>query len=338
MPLSHAIAKVTEAEDLSADETQAIFDIMFSGAAVRSEVAVFLLALHKKGETIAEILGAARSMRAHMLGLSAPFNTIDLVGTGGDGINSYNVSTAAALVVSACGVPVAKHGNRASSSKSGSSDVLQSLGVNLEPEWSILERCLPEIGFVFLYAPRHHPAMRHVAEIRRELGVRTIFNCLGPLTNPCSVRRHLIGAYDFELIGPMAEVLGELGSEYAWICHGANNMDEISTTGPTDVIEVAGSQLRHFTLNPEDVGLPRNDLSELKGGDAAENAAALMALLEGKRDAYRNIVLLNAAAALVVSGTCTLLHDGLRQAAEAIDGGAARQKLSALIKLTNGIS
>ena len=335
MALTEALRRLAANEDLSAATTQEIFDEIFAGRAQREDIATLLLGLHRKGETVEEILGAARSMRANMLSLPAPANAIDIVGTGGDNHGTLNISTATALVVAGCGVPVAKHGNRAATSRSGSSDALKMLGINLEPDWAILERCLPEVGLVFLFAPRHHPAMRHVVEIRRELGVRTIFNRLGPLTNPANVKRHLIGAYDLESLGPMAEALRELGSEYAWLAHGHDGMDEISTTGPTDIVEMHHSQLKHFTLTPEELGLPRARLEDLKGGDPAANAEALRHLLNGATGAYRDITLMNAAAALIVAGKTTRLREGVAIVAEAIDSGAARQKLEALIRLTN---
>lgn len=336
MALTEALRKLAASEDLSAAATQEIFDEIFTGRANREDVAALLLGLRRKGETVEEILGAARAMRASMLAMPAPANAIDIVGTGGDNHGTLNVSTATALVVAGCGVPVAKHGNRTATSRSGSSDALKMLGINLEPDWAILERCLPEVGLVFLFAPRHHPAMRHVAEIRRELGVRTIFNRLGPLTNPANVKKHLIGAYDLESLGPMAEVLRELGSEYAWLAHGHDGMDEISTTGPTDIVEMHHNQLKHFTLTPEEIGLPRARLEDLKGGDPAANAEALRQLLDGATGAYRDIVLMNAAAALIVAGKTARLKDGVALAAESIDSGAARQKLAALVRLTNG--
>jgi len=339
MPLQKTLKKLAAKENLTSGESREAFDLIFTGEMPREQIASFLLGLRNKGETTDEILGAVLSMRSNMLTIKAPPDAIDIVGTGGDGHGTLNVSTAAALVVSACGVPVAKHGNRAASSLSGSSDTLAALGVNLEPEWEILEQCLQLIGIAFLYAPRHHPAMRHVAEVRRELGVRTIFNLLGPLTNPAGVKHHMIGVYDPKWLLPMAKVLVELDSERAWLVHGEgigrDGMDEISICGPTAVVETAGKSIDNFTVTPEQVGLPRATLGDIRGGSAAENAAAIRRLLGGKRGPYRDIVTLNAAAALIVAGKAESLIQGMRIAGEAIDSGRARQKLNDLVRVTN---
>ena len=251
------LQKLSRREDLTRDEFRAAFDEIFAGNVPAESVAAFLLALHEKGETVDELLGAVGSMRAHAVTITAPPGTIDIVGTGGDAHGTLNISTAVALTVAACGVPVAKHGNRASSSKSGSSDVLAALGINLDADFKALEECLAAARCCFLHAPRHHPAMHHVAEVRRTLGVRTIFNLLGPLTNPANVKHHLIGVYDLEWLGPMAEALKTLGSEAAWLAHGHDGMDEITTTSPTDIVELRQGMISHFTLEPEHVGLPR---------------------------------------------------------------------------------
>ena len=342
MPLSDILQKLSARQNLTTDETREAFDQIFTGTMPKDQISAFLLGLRSKGETTGEILGAVRSMRSNMHPLNAPPGAIDIVGTGGDGHGTLNVSTAAALVVAACGVPVAKHGNRASSSLSGSSDTLGKLGVNLEPDWHILERCLNEIGIVFLFAPRHHPAMRHVAEVRRELGVRTIFNLLGPLTNPANVKHHLIGVYDSKWLMPMTEVLKALGSERSWLVHGEglgrDGLDEISTIGPTDIVELRDGKIDHFAVSPEAVNIPRERLDDLKGGDAGVNAEAVRRMLAGKHGPYRDIVVMNAAAGLVVGGKAESLIQGVHLAQEAIDSGAARQKLEALAKMTNEAS
>lgn len=339
MPLSDVLKKLSAKQDLTVEESQDAFDLIFAGTMPREQIAAFLLGLRNKGETTAEILGAVRSMRGNMLSIEAPPGSIDIVGTGGDGHGTLNVSTAAAIVVAACGVPVAKHGNRASSSLSGSSDTLSALGVNLEPDWDVLAQCLNVIGIAFLYAPRHHPAMRHVADVRRELGVRTIFNLIGPLTNPANVTRHLIGVYDSRWLLPMANVLGALDSERAWLVHGEGHgregVDEVSITGPTDVIELFNGKLENFVITPEETGLTRAVLDDLKGGDANVNAEAIRRLFDGKRGAYRDIVTMNAAAALIVAGKAESMIQGLRMAGDAIDSGLAKQKLAALVRVTN---
>lgn len=340
MPLNDYLSKINARENLTAEESRQVFDQIFSGSVPAEQIASLLLGLRNKGECVEEILGAVRSMRGNMMTLHSPSGAIDIVGTGGDGHGTLNVSTAASIVVAACGVPVAKHGNRAATSLSGSSDTLSKLGINLEPEWSVLERCLNEIGIVFLFAPRHHPAMKHVIQVRRELGVRTIFNLLGPMTNPANVKRHLIGVYDSKWQRPMAEVLQQLGSERVWCVHGEglgrDGLDEVSTVGPTSVVELKDGTIEQFTISPEDVNLPRVRLDDLKGGDADVNAEAVRKLLAGKQGPYRDIVLINAAAALVVAGKAESPIQGLQLAAEAIDSGAAKAKLEALAKMTNG--
>ena len=334
MTIHSIISLVRSRQDLPADTCRAVFDQIFRGELSSSEIQQFLVALRDKGETVDEISGAAQSMRAHMQSLTAPDGAIDIVGTGGDGRNTLNVSTAAAIVVSACGVPVAKHGNRAASSRSGSSDALRELGVNLEPSWDALQRCANDLGLVFLFAPRHHPAMRHVIEVRRSIGTRTIFNVLGPLTNPANVKRHLLGVYDLELLGPLAEVLLALGSDAAWLAHGHDGCDEITITAPTDIVELKARQIVHMTVTPEEAGLGRASLEAIQGGDAAANAAAIRRLLAGEAGAYRDIVLLNAAAALIVTGKASDLRQGATLAAAAIDSGAAQEKLVKLCEMT----
>ena len=274
-------------------------------------------------------------MRAKMLPVVAPPDAIDVVGTGGDGSGSYNVSTLAALIVAACGVPVAKHGNRAASSKSGTADTLAALGVKIGVAPAVVERCIREAGIGFMLAPTHHAAMRHVGPTRAELGTRTIFNLLGPLANPAGVKRQLVGVFSAAWLMPMAEVLRNLGSERVWITHGADGLDEMSTTGTTKIVELKDGAIRAFEIAPEDVGLTRVDLAALKGGDAAYNAEALKAVLGGARNAYAEIAMLNAAGALVVAGKARELAEGVAMAGDALASGAARRVLDRLVGVSN---
>jgi anthranilate phosphoribosyltransferase len=274
-------------------------------------------------------------MRARAAHIKAPDNAIDTVGTGGDAIGTYNISTASSLVVAGCGVPVAKHGNRAFSSKSGAADVLTALGVNLDCDFALIERAIVEAGVGFMMAPRHHSATRHVAGPRVELGTRTIFNLLGPLSNPAGVKRQLVGVFAQKWIEPMARTLGNLGSEHAWVVHGSDGLDELTTTGPTHVAELKGGQVRTFDVTPEDAGLKRAKLDDLKGSTPQANAEAIQELLRGKRDPFRDIVLLNAGAALIVAGKATSLKDGAGKAAAAIDDGRAKAALEKLVAITN---
>lgn len=335
MVLNDFLEKIKQGQDLSAGESQAAFDCLFEGEVSSEQTAAFLLGLHRKGETVDELRGAVASLRNRMVTISAPAGAIDIVGTGGDMHGTLNISTAVAFVAAACGVPVAKHGTRAVTSRSGSSDLLSTLGINLEPEIAVLEECLAKANLCFLFAPRHHPAMRYGAEARKQLGMPTIFNLIGPLANPANVKRHLIGVYDLERLGPMAEVLQSFGSEAAWLAHGHDGMDEITTTDATDIVELRDGAIRHFTLEPEQVGLPRAPLEALKGGDAAHNAAMFNKLLDGETGPYRDIVLFNAAAALIVAGKVNDLRQGLDTAKMAIDNGSVRATLAKLIKLTN---
>ena len=335
--LSPRIRQLQNKQSLSVEETRGAFDAIFTGTIPEDQIAAFLLALHEKGETADEILGAVTSMRSHAITITAPENAIDIVGTGGDARGTLNISTAAALVVAGCGVPVAKHGNRAATSKSGSSDVLAALGINLEPPLPVLEQCLSEANLCFLFAPRHHPAMRHVAAVRKKLGVRTIFNLLGPLTNPANVKRHLIGVYSQNWLRPMAEVLHTLGRQTAWLTHGHDGMDEITTVTATDVVTLQNGTVNTFTLSPHDTAIPPPQPQDLQGGDAAQNAEAMKRLLSGEKSAYRDIVILNAAAALVVAGKTPALPQGLALAAESLESGAARDTLRKLIEVTNRV-
>jgi anthranilate phosphoribosyltransferase len=336
MSFKDCVHKIEQKQDLSVAESRLAFDCLFEGQVSTKDAGEFLINLHRKGETIEEILGAAMSMRHRAITINAPLGAIDIVGTGGDSHSTLNISTAVSLVVAGCGVPVAKHGNRAATSRSGAADILSALGVNLEPSIPIQEKCLTEANICFLFAPYHHPSMRHVADIRKKLGIRTIFNLLGPLTNPANVTHHLIGAFDAEWLGPMVEVLKTLGSEAAWLVHGHDGLDEITTTSATDIVEFRGGTVRHFTIDPEMVGLPQTSLESLKGGDAEYNAEALRKLLAGEKCPYRDITLLNAAAALTVVGKVNSLAEGLRVAGAAVDNGYAQKTLAKLVQLTNG--
>jgi anthranilate phosphoribosyltransferase len=333
--LKTLIAKLATGATLSQDDTYAAFDIMMSGDATPSQAGGFLMGLRVRGETVDEITGAAKAMREKATTVSAPPGTIDTCGTGGDATGTYNVSTAAALVAAGCGVPVAKHGNRAMSSKSGSADVLTALGVNIEADHAVVESTIADVGIGFLMAPRHHGAMRHVAGTRVELGTRTIFNILGPLSNPAGAKRQLIGVFDEKWLEPIAEVLGNLGSERVWVVHGSDGMDELTTTGASKVASLEDGKVSTFEVTPEDAGLPRADLADLKGGDPDENAAALRAVLDGESGAYRDIVAMNAGAALVVAGTADDIAAGVKMATKAIDDGAARAVLDRLVEATN---
>ncbi|HEX3535170.1 MAG TPA: anthranilate phosphoribosyltransferase [Stellaceae bacterium] len=328
------LGRVAAGHTLSESEAEAAFEIIMSGNATPSQMGAFLMALRVRGETVDEITGAARIMRAKALAIEAPPGTIDTVGTGGDASGTFNISTATALVVAGCGVPVAKHGNRAFSSKSGAADVLAALGVNIDCEMAVVRRCLWEVGICFLMAPRHHSAMRHVGPTRVELATRTIFNLLGPLSNPAGARRILVGVFAPQWVVPMAEVLGRLGAERAWVVHGSG-IDEITTAGPTTVAEFKDGRVREFEITPEEAGLERASLDTLSGGEPAHNAALMRELLGGLNGPLRDVVLLNAGAALVVAGRAAKLRDGMGLAAEAIDKGAAARVLDRLVAETN---
>jgi anthranilate phosphoribosyltransferase len=328
------LAQVATGRSLSESEAEAAFEIIMSGNATPSQMGAFLMALRVRGESVDEITGAARIMRAKALTIDAPPGTIDAVGTGGDGSGTFNISTASALVVAGCGVPVAKHGNRAFSSRSGAADILAALGVNIEADLGVVRRCLWEIGICFLMAPRHHSAMRHVGPTRVELGIRTIFNLLGPLSNPAGARRLLVGVFAPEWVRPMAEVLGRLGAERAWVVHGSG-IDELTTAGVTKVAEYHQGKVIEFDVVPEEAGVPPAALDDLKGGEPARNAALMRDLLGGAAGPLRDIVLLNSAAALVVAGRAETLRDGADIAAQAIDSGAARRVLDHLVVATN---
>ena len=333
--LKDYIGQIAAGTPLSRDDAARAFDIIMSGEATPTQIGGFLMALRVRGETVDEIAGAVTTMRAKMLAVDAPAEAIDIVGTGGDGSGTYNISTCAALVVGGCGVPVAKHGNRALSSKSGAADVLTTLGVQLDLGPDEIARCVRRAGVGFMFAPAHHAAMKHVGPSRVELGTRTIFNILGPLSNPAGTPRQLIGVFAKRWVVPMAEVLGAMGSEHVWVVHGSDGLDEITTTGPTHVAELKDGKVTTFDIGPGDAGLPIAHSEDLKGGDATTNAAALRALLGGERGPYRDIVVINAAAALLIAGKAATLTEGARIAADAIDTGRALDCLNTLVTVSN---
>lgn len=319
---------------LTGAEAETAFSALFDGAATPAQIGGLLMALRVRGETVDEIAAAARAMRARMNRVTAPEGAMDIVGTGGDGKGTLNISTATAFVVAGAGVPVAKHGNRNLSSKSGAADALTHMGINVMGGPAVAQQALDRAGICFMMAPMHHPAMRHVGPPRAELGTRTVFNLLGPLTNPAGVRRQLTGAFSAAWLRPMAEVLRDLGSEAAWLVHGSDGTDELSIAGESHVAALKDGTVTEFTVTPEDAGLGRHPFEAIVGGSPAQNAAAFRALLAGEPGAYRDAVLLNAAAALTVAGHAGDLRAGARMAAEAIDSGAARAKLQALAEVT----
>ena len=329
------IARVAAGERLSVEDARAAFDVMMSGDATPAQVGAFLMGLRVRGETVDEITGGAIAMREKALKVAAPADAVDTCGTGGDASGTYNISTAAGLVATACGVPVAKHGNRALSSRCGSADVLTALGVKIDADMALVERCIAEAGIGFLMAPRHHGAMRHVAGARMELGTRTIFNLLGPLSNPAGASRQLIGVFAERWVEPLAEVLRSLGSRHVWVVHGRDGLDEITTTGATAVAELKDGEIRRFDIAPEDFGVAPASPEALKGGDAETNALALNAVLDGHDGPFRDIVLINSAAALVVAGKVDDVREGVAMAAEALDGGKARAVLARLVEVSN---
>jgi len=328
------IAKAASGQPLSFEEAREAFDIVMSGEATPSQIGGFLMALRVRGETVDEISGAVATMRAKMLRVRAPEDAIDIVGTGGDASGSYNVSTCAAFIVAGAGVPVAKHGNRALSSRSGAADTLAALGVNIEIGPEAISTCIEEASVGFMFAPAHHSAMRHVGPTRVELGTRTIFNLLGPLSNPAGVRRQLVGVFSPDWVEPLANVLKGLGSESVWVVHGAG-LDEMTTTGVTKVAALEDGEIHTFEVTPEDVGLARAIPADLVGGDAAHNAKALRAVLDGAKNAYRDIALLNAGGALVVAGRARTLRDGVALAAKTVDDGKAKATLERLVEVSN---
>lgn len=329
------IGKVATGAELTREEAAAAFNRMMSGDATPSQMGGLLMALRVRGETVDEITGAAGAMRAKMLGVRAPDDAIDIVGTGGDGSGSVNVSTCAAFIVAGAGVPIAKHGNRALSSKSGSADVLAALGVRIDLTPEQVGRCIAQAGIGFMFAPAHHPAMKNVGPTRVELATRTIFNLLGPLSNPAGVKRQMVGVFSRQWVEPLARVLRNLGSEAVWVVHGSDGLDEITLSGPTFVAALDQGEVTTFEITPEDAGLARVPAEALRGGDAEANAAGLRGVLEGKHGAYRDVALINAAAALIVAGRAKTLKEGAAIGAKAIASGAALDRLKRLIAVSN---
>ena len=329
------LAKVADGDSLTVDEAEAAFDIIMSGDATEAQIGALLMALRVRGETVDEITGAVRTMRAKALPVNAPEGAIDVVGTGGDGSGTYNISTAAAIVTAGCGVPVAKHGNRALSSKSGAADVLGALGVNIDADMELVEKSIKDAGIGFLMAPRHHSAMKYVGPPRVQMGTRTVFNLLGPLSNPAGVTRQFTGVFALAWVEPLAHVLKNLGCEAAWVVHGSDGLDEMTTTGPSHVAELKDGNVTTFEVSPEDAGLGLAQPEDLKGGDAETNAAALRAVLDGTAGAYRDVVVYNAAGALIVAGKAKDLAGGAGMAADAIDSGKAKEALETWVGITN---
>lgn len=328
------IAKIATRQPLTRQEASDAFEILMSGEASMAQVGGFLMALRVRGETVDEIAGAVSIMRQKMVPVDAPDDAIDIVGTGGDGTNTYNISTLAALIVAGAGVPVAKHGNRALSSKSGTADALSQLGVKLDIEPDMISRCIREAGIGFMFAQLHHPAMRHVGPARVELGARTIFNIVGPLSSPARVKKQLFGVYSPEWLIPGAEALRDLGLTSAWVVHGSG-LDEITTTGPSQVAELKNGEIRTFELTPDDFGVATVSLDAIRGGDGAVNAAALRDVLGGAKTAYRDVALCNAAASLIVAGEAGDVTEGMQLASQSLDTGSAARALETLIAISN---
>lgn len=333
--LKGLIAKAATGATLSREEAARGFDTMMSGEATPSQMGGLLMALRVRGETVDEITGAVTAMRDKMLRVRAPADAIDVVGTGGDASGSFNISTCAALIVAGAGVPVAKHGNRALSSRSGAADVLGALGVNIELTPEGVSRCIKQAGIGFMFAPAHHPAMKNVGPTRVELGTRTIFNLLGPLSNPAGVKRQMVGVFSRQWLEPLALVLKNLGSESAWVVHGSDGLDEITTAGTTYVAALENGAVRTFEITPEDVGLERVKPEALRGGEAKHNAQALVDVLKGKTGPFRDVAVLNAAAGLMVAGRAKDLKQAVALAQKAVDSGEADGRLQRLIATSN---
>jgi len=334
--LRPALRKMAAGETFTENEAAEIFALIMSGAATEAQVGALLMGMRARGETVEEIAGAARAMRARAVRVRAPEGAIDTCGTGGDAKGTHNISTCAAFVVAGAGVPVAKHGNRAVSSRSGSADVLAALGVNIECRPETIARSIEQCGLGFMFAPTHHAAMRHVAKVRTELGTRTIFNLLGPLSNPAGVKRQMVGVFSRHWVQPLAQVLKNLGSESVWVVHGSDGLDEITLTGPSFVASLDNGKITTFEVTPEDAGLTCCSSDALRGGDADANAVALSSVLNGKPSPYRDVALLNAAAALIVAGRAKDLKDGVAIGAKSLDSGAAAARLKHLIAVSRG--
>ncbi len=337
MDLKQALNKIASRQDLTGSEMREVMTTIMNGEATPSQIGAFLMGMRVKGETVGEIAAAVSILREKMVPVAVdePDGTIDIVGTGGDGAETLNISTATSIVVAAAGVPVAKHGNRALSSRSGASDVLQALGIKTDIGPEKISQCIRDAGIGFMFAPAHHPAMKHVGPTRMEMGTRTMFNLLGPQSNPAGARRYMLGVYDKRWVEPVAAALLANRAISAWVVHGADGIDELSTTGPSFVASIKGGNLTSFEVTPEDAGLPRATLAELKGADPAYNAARLRGLLDGAKDPYRDIVLFNAAAALIVAGRADTLKLGVALAGREIDSGRAKATLDKLISISN---
>jgi anthranilate phosphoribosyltransferase len=335
MDIKAALNKIASRQDLTGEEMRGVMTTIMNGEATPAQIGAFLMGLRVKGESVGEIAAAVSILREKMVAVEAPEDAIDIVGTGGDGSETLNISTATAIVVAGSGIPVAKHGNKALSSKSGAADVLKELGVKIDLAPDAISRCIREAGIGFMFAPAHHPALKHVGPARVEMGTRTMFNLLGPQANPASARRYMLGVYSKQWVEPVAAALLANRAISAWVVHGDGGLDEISTTGPTFVASIKGGNLTSFEINPEDAGVPRATLADLKGGDPTYNAGRLRALLEGMRDPYRDVVLMNAAAAFIVAGRADTLKLGADLAAQEIDSGRARQALDKLVKVSN---
>jgi len=333
--LKGLIAQVATGAQLTRQQASDAFDSMMSGEATPSQMGGLLMALRVRGETVDEITGAVTAMRSKMLTVKAPDNAVDVVGTGGDASGSYNISTCAAFIVAGAGVPVAKHGNRALSSRSGAADVLGALGIKIDLLPDDISRCIKEAGIGFMFAPAHHPAMKHVGPTRVELGTRTIFNLLGPLSNPAGVKRQMVGVFSRQWVEPLAQVLKNLGAERAYVVHGSDGLDEITTSGPTFVAALENGAVKTFEITPEDVGLARVKPEALKGGDADANAKALRGVLKGEKNAFRDVALMNAAAALVVAGVANDMKAGVAAAQKSVDSGEAGKRLDKLVAVSN---
>jgi anthranilate phosphoribosyltransferase len=329
------IAKAASGSALSREEAARGFHTMMAGEATPSQIGGLLMALRVRGETVDEITGAVTAMREKMLRVSAPADAVDIVGTGGDASGSFNISTCAALIVAGSGVPVAKHGNRALSSRSGAADVLAALGVNIELAPEGITRCIKQAGIGFMFAPFHHPAMKNVGPTRVELGTRTIFNLLGPLSNPAGVRRQMVGVFSRHWIEPLAQVLKNLGAKAVWVVHGSDGLDEITTAGTTYVAALEDDAVRTFEIAPEDAGLPRVKPEALRGGEALENAHAVMDVLKGRKGPFRDVAVLNAAAGLIVAGRTKNLKEAVELAQKSVDSGEAHNRLERLVSTSH---
>jgi anthranilate phosphoribosyltransferase len=334
--LKPLIAKAANGQALTREEARSAFDVLMSGEATPSQIGGFLMALRVRGETVDEITGAVEIMREKMTKVEAPADAIDIVGTGGDASGSYNISTCAAFVTAGTGLKIAKHGNRALSSKSGSADVLAALGVKIDLTPEQISRCIAMTGCGFMFAPAHHVSMKHVGPSRVELGTRTIFNLLGPLSNPAGVKRQVTGVFARAWVEPLAHVLNNLGCERAWICHGEGGFDEIVPCGTSWIADLKNGRVTLSEITPEDIGIERSSADDLRGGDAAYNAEALRGVLEGRKNPFRDAAVMTAAAALLVAGKAKDLKEGVAQARKSIDGGGARQVLEKLVMVSNG--